>query len=114
VNLSNHGLANLILLSCVLPLSRSRTDVLRGATALAKNEALRFAPPPRHSKSLPHVGPSTFHEIESVRIARKGELEGVIGVITVAIAIRPPGSAMPGCYGAVWDVLSSAKLLLIR
>jgi hypothetical protein len=86
-------------------LARSRTDVLCGAAPLAANEALWLAPRMRNSKSAPHVASSTFQEVEPVRIGRECQLEGVVGVIPIAVPINQS----PKCPHDLKALLASKK-----
>jgi hypothetical protein len=54
---------------------------------LAKDEPLQFAPEARHSKSPPHLGASTFQQVDAARIARERQLEADAGVIATSVSV---------------------------
>jgi hypothetical protein len=66
----------------------SRTDVLRHATTLAVDYALRLAPAARHSKLPPHVRSSPLEKIDAVRICWERQLECAVQVIAVPVEIN--------------------------
>ena len=69
------------------PLACRWSDVLGNPAPLAMNEALRLAPATRYSELAPHVRPTTLQEVDAVRTARKGQLEGAVEVIGFAMTV---------------------------
>jgi hypothetical protein len=71
-------------------LSSSRANVLCGAAAFPRYEPLPLTPNFRNSKCVPNIASSALQQVETVRIAREGQFQCVVGVVASTVTINEP------------------------
>ena len=65
----------------------SAPNVFGGTASLAVDEALGLPPTSGHAEPAPHVRSSAFQQVDAVGVGWEGQLEGVVGVIAVAVPV---------------------------